>query len=71
MKDLPLLSPLMRRGSEFLGVKYPIICGAMTWVSEPNMVAAVVNNGAFACLAGGNTPPANAAVPGARPGRRR
>lgn len=57
MKDLKLLSPLMTRGSEFLGVQYPIICGAMTWVSEPKLVSAVANNGAFACLAGGNTPP--------------
>ncbi len=44
------------RGREFLGIRYPIICGAMTWVSEPNLVAAVANAGAFACLAGGNTP---------------
>ncbi len=56
MDDLQLLSPLMRRGSEFLRVRYPIICGAMTWVSEPNLVAAVANNGCFACLAGGNAP---------------
>ena len=27
MKDLSMLTPLMRRGSEFLGVKYPIIGG--------------------------------------------
>lgn len=46
-----------RRGAEFLNVKYPIICGAMTWVSEPHLVAAVSNEGGFGCLAGGNTPP--------------
>lgn len=57
MNDLKLLSPLLRRGSEFLGVEYPIICGAMTWVSEPRLVSAVANAGGFACLAGGNTPP--------------
>ncbi|NMD86356.1 hypothetical protein HF882_07140 [Victivallis vadensis] len=51
-----MLKPLLKRGSEFLGVEYPIICGAMTWVSEPKLVSAVANAGAFACLAGGNAP---------------
>lgn len=45
------------RGSAFLGVDYPILCGAMTWISEPNLVAAVSNAGGFGTLAGGNTPP--------------
>ncbi len=45
------------RGAKFLGVKYPFICGAMTWVSDPHLVATVCNAGGFACLAGGNTPP--------------
>ncbi len=45
-----------KRGREFLQVETPIICGAMTWVSDPTLVAAVANAGAFACLAGGNTP---------------
>lgn len=45
-----------KRGSDFLGVKYPILCGAMTWVSEPGLVAAVSNAGGMGCLAGGNTP---------------
>lgn len=48
---------LFKRGSDFLGVKYPIISGAMTWVSEPQLVSAVCNAGGFGCLAGGNTPP--------------
>lgn len=48
---------LLKRGKEFLNVKYPIICGAMTWVSDPTLVAAVANAGGFGCLAGGNTPP--------------
>ncbi len=46
-----------RRGSDFLGTKYPIICGAMTWVSNPKLVSTVCNNGGLGCLAGGNTPP--------------
>jgi enoyl-[acyl-carrier protein] reductase II len=45
------------RGREFLGVKYPFICGAMTWVSDPRLVATVCNAGGFASLAGGNAPP--------------
>jgi len=45
-----------KRGCEFLQVETPIMCGAMTWVSDPALVSAVANAGAFACLAGGNTP---------------
>ena len=51
-----LLKSLMKRGSEFLNCEYPIICGAMTWVSDPKLIAAVANNGGFGCLAGGNAP---------------
>ena len=54
--ELKYLNPLMKRGSDFLQCKYPILCGAMTWVSEPNLVAAVCNSGCFGCLAGGNAP---------------
>ena len=56
MENISMLKPLLKRGSEFLGVVFPIICGAMTWVSEPKLVSAVANAGAFACLAGGNAP---------------
>lgn len=56
MENTPYLDSLMKRGSDFLNVRYPIICGAMTWVSEPNLVAAVCNSGCFGCLAGGNAP---------------
>jgi enoyl-[acyl-carrier protein] reductase II len=52
----PLLDRLAERGCSFLGVRYPFICGAMTWVSGPELVAAVCNAGGFACLAGGNAP---------------
>ena len=51
-----LLTPLMKRGADFLGCRYPILCGAMTWVSEPKLVSAVCNNGCFGCIAGGNAP---------------
>jgi len=56
MENTPMLDKLMKRGSEFLNVKYPILCGAMTWVSEPKLVSAVSNAGGFGCLAGGNAP---------------
>ena len=56
MAENQMFTNLAARGSAFLGTKYPIICGAMTWVSEPHLVAAVCNNGAFGCLAGGNAP---------------
>lgn len=56
MNELHYLSKLMKRGSDFLGVQYPIICGAMTWVSSPKLIAAVAQEGGFGCLAGGNAP---------------
>ena len=56
MDELKYLSPLMERGKSFLQCRYPILCGAMTWVSEPKLVAAVCNSGCFGCLAGGNAP---------------
>jgi enoyl-[acyl-carrier protein] reductase II len=51
------LDKLWKRGQEFLGVRYPIMCGAMTWISESGLVSAVSNAGAFGCLAGGNMEP--------------
>ena len=53
----PFSDRFFESGRRFLGVQYPFICGAMTWVSEPNLVSAVCNAGGFGCLAGGNTPP--------------
>ncbi len=51
-----LLDSLLERGSSFLGVKYPIICGAMTWISDHRLVSAVAGTGAFGLLAGANAP---------------
>lgn len=48
---------LSRAGTEFLHTRHPFLCGAMTWVSTPELVAAVSNAGGFGTLAGGNTPP--------------
>ena len=54
--DTTQLENLWKRGKELLGVEYPIICGAMTWVSDPKLVTAVGNAGGFGLLAGGNAP---------------
>ena len=51
-----LLDTLMKRGKEFLGCDVPIMCGAMTWVSDCTLIGAVGNAGGFGLLAGGNTP---------------
>ncbi len=54
---LKYLPKYWKRGTDFLGVRYGILCGAMTWVSESNLVSAVSNAGGFGVLAGGNMPP--------------
>jgi len=45
---------LKTRMTELLGVDYPIQCGTMMWLSRAELVAAVANAGAFACLAAAN-----------------
>jgi enoyl-[acyl-carrier protein] reductase II len=55
-REMPLLSGFMREGARFLGVRYPIICGAMTWVSDHKLVGAISNLGGFGQLPGGNSP---------------
>lgn len=54
--ETPLSDRLFERGRRFLGVPVPLICGAMTWVSTPELVASVSRAGGFGCLAGGNSP---------------
>jgi len=54
---LTTLNKLWKKGQQFLGVQYPIMCGAMTWISESKLVSAVSNQGAFGCLAAGNMDP--------------
>lgn len=51
------LTKLWQRGQEFLGIEIPIIAGAMTWISDHQLVSTVCNHGAFGCMAGGNLPP--------------
>ncbi|MFT3968211.1 MAG: nitronate monooxygenase [Sphingobium sp.] len=47
----------MARGSEFLGCEHAILCGAMSWVSERNLVAAISNAGGFGVIACGAMTP--------------
>jgi enoyl-[acyl-carrier protein] reductase II len=52
-----MLDRLWRRGCEFLGTRYAIMAGAMTWVSERHLVAAISNAGGFGVIASGAMPP--------------
>ncbi len=51
------LDSLMARGAEFLGSRYAILGGAMSWVSERNLVAAISNAGGFGVIACGAMTP--------------
>lgn len=51
-----LVDSFFEKGRDFLGSRHPIMCGAMTWVSDPQLVSAVGNAGGFGLLAGGNAP---------------
>ena len=51
------LKQLMHRGSEFLGCDYAILGGAMSWVSERNLVSAISNHGGFGVIACGAMTP--------------
>ncbi len=51
------LHKLWQTGCEFLGCDYAILGGAMTWVSERNLVAAISNAGGFGVIACGAMPP--------------
>ncbi len=50
------LDTLMARGAAFLGTRHAIMAGAMTWVSERNLVAAISNAGGFGVIACGSMP---------------
>lgn len=45
------LANLWSRGAEFLGCEYAIMGGAMSWVSERNLVSAISNAGGFGVIA--------------------
>jgi enoyl-[acyl-carrier protein] reductase II len=52
------LSRRMERGCAFLGSEVAIMAGAMSWVSERNLVAAMSNAGGFGVIACGAMTPA-------------
>jgi enoyl-[acyl-carrier protein] reductase II len=51
------LSRLWARGTAFLGTEVAIMGGAMSWVSERNLVAAISNAGGFGVIACGSMGP--------------
>ena len=51
------LSQAMARGTALLGSDVAIMCGAMSWVSERNLVSAVSNAGGFGLIACGAMTP--------------
>ena len=51
------LQELMHRGTEFLGCEVAIMGGAMSWVSERNLVSAISNAGGFGVIACGAMTP--------------
>src|SRR3546814_13460274 len=51
------LQSLMARGTDFLGCEVAILCGAMSWVSERHLVAAISNAGGFGVIACGAMTP--------------
>ena len=67
MDTLPPASPpaaafeavdrLMARGAAFLGSRYALLGGAMSWISERHLVAALSNAGAFGVIACGAMEP--------------
>ena len=51
------LDRLWKRGAEFLGCRVAILGGAMSWVSEHSLVAAISNAGGFGVIACGSLGP--------------
>ncbi|MCA3282166.1 MAG: nitronate monooxygenase [Roseomonas sp.] len=56
-KALAQLDRLMARGAAFLGARFAIMGGAMSWVSERHLVSALSNAGAFGVIACGAMEP--------------
>ncbi len=57
-KYIAQFEALQARGAEFLGTELAIMGGAMSWVSERHLVAAISNAGGFGVIACGSMPPA-------------
>src|SRR3546814_15644603 len=47
----------MKRGTDFLGCEVAIMGGAMSWISERNLVSAISNAGGFGVIACGAMTP--------------
>jgi len=54
---IPQIDKLGKDGTDFLGVRYPIISGGMSWISDYNLVKSVHDCGGFGVLAAANMPP--------------
>jgi len=52
------LDQISWRGRDFLGSRHAIMAGAMTWVSDRNLVSAISNAGGFGVIACGSMTPA-------------
>jgi len=57
LKQFPQTTALMQRGCDFLGTETAVLCGAMSWVSERNLVSAISNAGGFGVIACGAMTP--------------
>lgn len=57
MIESKLISQAWKNGTDFLGTQYSIMCGAMSWVSEHNLVSAISNAGGFGVIACGAMSP--------------
>ena len=57
MAGYPRIDALWQRGRRFLGCDLAVLGGAMTWVSERHLVAAISNAGGFGVLACGSMGP--------------
>lgn len=56
-EGLSRLKELMHRGTDFLGCEVAILGGAMSWISERNLVSAISNAGGFGVIACGAMTP--------------
>ena len=57
LKISPALAKLWKRGTDVLGCDAAIMGGAMSWVSERNLVSAISNAGGFGVIACGSMTP--------------
>ena len=51
-----ILDAFWKRGREFLGTRYSVMGGAMSWISEHHLVSAISNAGGFGVIASGAMP---------------